>query len=117
MAAKPCSRKRRIALAQREHICTAINEEFDHLDVSAHARDVQRGVAKVASSININAGLDQGFGGGEIAPAHNAVKGIVASNTGCIHVSKISVGKLHRSVQSCKYRFKLAVHERGKQWL
>ena len=112
--AKTGGRKRRIAFAQRKHVCAAINQELDHFCVPLHARNVQGSVAKVASFVDIDASVNESLGSSEIAPSHNAMECIVAIAAGCIHIRKISVGKVRSSVQSCKYPFKLAVHDRNE---
>jgi hypothetical protein len=113
VAAKAGGRKWRIAFAQRERACAAISQELDYFGVPLHARYVQGSVAKVASFVDIDASVNQSLGSSEFAPSHNAMESIVAVTTGCIHVGKISVGKVRRSAQSCKYRLELAAHVNG----
>jgi hypothetical protein len=117
VAAKPGGRKRRIAFAQRKHVCAAINQELDHFDVSFHARYVQGSVAKVASFVDIDASINQSLGSSEVAPLHNAMECIVAITPGRIQVGKISVGKVRYFVQSRKYLFKLVAHDRHEHSL
>jgi len=114
VAAKPGGRKRGIAFAQRKHVYAAINQELDHFGVPSQTRYVQRSVAKIASFVDIDASVNQSLGSSEIAPSQN-VNGVHCRHrSGCIHVGKISVGKVRCSVQSCKYLFKSAAHVSSK---
>ena len=49
--------ERRIALAQRKHVCAAISQELDHFGVPLHARCVQGRVTKVASFVDVDEGV------------------------------------------------------------
>jgi hypothetical protein len=114
VAAKTVGRKRRIAFAQRKHVCAAINQELDHFCVPLHARNVQGSVAKIASFVDIDGSVSESLGSSEIAHLTTQWSALSPSLLVAFTSDKISVGKVRRSVQSCKYPFKLAVHDRNE---
>ena len=66
---------------------------------------MQRGITKISFLIYVNATIDKSFGGRKIIPSDNTVKSIVAVTATCIHIRKISFGKITRFAQLGKYVF------------